>query len=146
MHTKLQQERQSAKEQKRFFDLDVRNSVLEEGDRVLVRKIGVQGTQKLKYIWHNHPYIVKRKIAPDIPVYEYRWKALTRRQGHYIGTCYFRSPECLILKTQSSQRLNVDQPMWIQSLRAAKSLCPAATRVTKKETTDRKSHKQLLGM
>ena len=137
----------SAKEQTCFFDLHVQNSVLEEGDRVLVRNVGVQGKQKLKDIWENHPYVIKWKIAPDISVYEVQMKVLKRGQGRYIGTYYFRSVEYPILKTQSSHHQNVDQPKWIQFLRAAKSLCPAATRVTKKEETiERNSHKQFLSM
>ena len=69
----------SAKEQKRLFDQNVCNSVLEEGDRVLVRKVGVQGKQKLKDIWEIRPYIVKRRIAPDIPVYEVQMEGTNKK-------------------------------------------------------------------
>ena len=69
----------SAREQKRIFDKNVHNSVLEEGDRVLVRKVGVQGKQKLKDIWENHTYIIKWMIAPDIPVYEVQMEGTNRK-------------------------------------------------------------------
>ena len=69
----------SAKEQKRFFDLHVLNSMLEEVVRVLVGKVGVQGKQKLKDIWENHPYIVRWKIAPDIPVYEVQMEGTNKK-------------------------------------------------------------------
>ena len=55
---------------KQLYDRKVRNSVLEPGDRVLVEKVGLKGRQKLADLWENHTYIVKRQIAPDIPVYE----------------------------------------------------------------------------
>ena len=55
---------------KQLYDQKVRNSVLEPGDRVLVEKVGLKGRQKLADLWENHTCIVKRQLAPDIPVYE----------------------------------------------------------------------------
>ena len=77
--TATRQAEASAREQKWLFDLYVCNSLLTEGDRVLVRKVGVQGQQKHKDIWESRPYIVKRKIAPDIPVYEVHMEGTNKK-------------------------------------------------------------------
>ena len=69
----------SAREQKRIFDINVHNSVLEEGDRVLVPKVRVQWKQKLKDTWGIHTYIIKRKIAPDIPVYKVQMEGTNKK-------------------------------------------------------------------
>ena len=53
--------------------------MLQPGDRVLVRNVGLKGKQKLADIWEKNTYIVKRQIAPDIPVYEVRQEGSTKR-------------------------------------------------------------------
>ena len=69
----------NAKKHKDHYDLKVRHSVLQPGDRVLVRNVGLKGKQKLADIWEKNTYIVKRQIAPDIPVYEVRQEGSTKR-------------------------------------------------------------------
>ncbi|CAI5657555.1 unnamed protein product [Oreochromis niloticus] len=46
----------------------VRNQTLEEGDRVLVRNLGLTGKHKLQDRWNSLPYIVIAKL-PNLPVY-----------------------------------------------------------------------------
>ena len=119
--------------------------MLKEGDRDLVRKVGVQGKQKLKDIWDNHPYSIKRKIAPDIPVYEVHMEATnkkTRTLHRNMLLPFYGVPDPEDAEFPPPKR----RPKKIQSLRAAKSFCPVAIPVTKKETIEKNSHKQFLGM
>lgn len=53
---------------KRLYDARVRNQTLEEGDRVLVRNLGLTGKHKLQDRWNSLPYIVIAKL-PNLPVY-----------------------------------------------------------------------------
>ena len=64
---------------KQLYDRKVRNSVLQPRDRVLVEKVGMKGRQKLADVWENHTYIVKRQLAPDIPVYEVQQEGTNRK-------------------------------------------------------------------
>ena len=59
----------SAAHHKSRYDLKARSSVLEYGDRVLVRNVGVRGKHKLTDRWEQKPYLVKDQPNPDIPVY-----------------------------------------------------------------------------
>ena len=54
---------------KRAHDKLVKEQVLEEGDRVLLRNFGVTGKHKLKDKWRSLPYIVVGKM-PNLPVYQ----------------------------------------------------------------------------
>lgn len=54
---------------KRAHDKLVKEQVLEEGDRVLLRNFGVTGKHKLKDKWRSMPYIVVGKM-PNLPVYQ----------------------------------------------------------------------------
>ena len=62
--------RKAAKKHKRYYDQKVRHVQLVPGDRVLIRKVGLKGKQKLADIWDREPYIVKSQPVADIPVYE----------------------------------------------------------------------------
>ena len=62
--------RKAAKKHKRYYDQKVRHVQLVPGDRVLIRKVGLKGKQKLADIWDREPYIVKCQPVADIPVYE----------------------------------------------------------------------------
>ena len=55
---------------KKYYDQKVRHAVLEPGDRVLVRNVGLKGRQKLADRWQKHPYIVTSQPIPDIPIHE----------------------------------------------------------------------------
>ena len=45
------------------------HATIEPGDRVLIRKVGLKGRQKLAYKREDHSYVVKSQPLPDIPVY-----------------------------------------------------------------------------
>ena len=66
----LEESRKSAAHHKSHYDLKARSSVLQPGDRVLVRNVGLRGKNKLADRWEHKPYIVKAQPNPDIPVYE----------------------------------------------------------------------------
>lgn len=53
---------------KRLYDMRVRNQILEEGDRVLVRYLGITGKLKLQDRWNSLPYVVLAQL-PNLPVY-----------------------------------------------------------------------------
>ena len=58
------------KKYKKYYDQNVKHSVLLPGDRVLVKKVGIQGKHKLADLWESSTYIVTNQPMPDIPVYE----------------------------------------------------------------------------
>lgn len=65
-----QRAQKSADRGKRNYD-KVRSSVLEEGDRILVRHMSPQdGTGKLRSHWEDCIYKVVRQINKDLPIYE----------------------------------------------------------------------------
>ena len=53
---------------KRRYDANVRNQVLEKGDRVLIRATGLKGKHKLSDRWFSIPYVIIEKLS-NIPVY-----------------------------------------------------------------------------
>ena len=56
---------------KRSYDRWVRSSVLEPGDRVLVRNLTERGGPgKLGSFWENNIYVVVNRKGPESPVYE----------------------------------------------------------------------------
>ncbi|XP_052002413.1 uncharacterized protein LOC127657592 [Xyrauchen texanus] len=57
-----------AERNKKRFDSNVVVSVLEVGDRVLVRNVRLRGKQKLADKWESDVYIVLKKVQ-DVPVY-----------------------------------------------------------------------------
>ena len=61
--------RVSQSSQKKFYDQRVRSAVLAPDDRVLVRKVGLKGMQKLADRWSEEVYVVVDQPSPDIPVY-----------------------------------------------------------------------------
>ena len=59
----------SAERQKKAYDEKVRSAVVDTGDHVLVRTVGLKGPQKLANKWEDHTYIVTKQPIPGIPVY-----------------------------------------------------------------------------
>ena len=54
---------------KQYYDEKVRYAVLEPGERVLVRKVGIQGKHKLADLWEAEPCIIRSQPIPDMPVF-----------------------------------------------------------------------------
>ena len=54
------------------YDNKVRSNKLEVGDRVLVRKVGLKGRNKLADKWDEEPYLIYKLSDNDIPVYKVR--------------------------------------------------------------------------
>ena len=73
-----------AAKHKANYDLHVRPSGLEPGDRVLVRNVGLRGKHKLADRWERQPYIVKAQPNPDIPVYEVQLEAAKTRKTRIL--------------------------------------------------------------
>ena len=99
----------SAKEQKRLFDQNVCNCVLEEGDRVLVRKVGVQGKQKLKEYGRSAHTSSNGRLLLTFQCMKCRWRAQTRRQELFIATCSFHSLVYLSLMKQTCHCLRSNE-------------------------------------
>ena len=51
------------------LNVGIRHLVLEVGDRVLVKKVGIKGKHKLADICESTPYVVVSQPMPDIPFY-----------------------------------------------------------------------------
>ena len=51
------------------YDRRVRGQPLAEGDRVLLRNLGLTGKHKLQDRWKSNPYVIVRQL-PNLPVYE----------------------------------------------------------------------------
>lgn len=64
----LENSRKVAKQSKKRFDRNVVVSVLEVGERVLVRNVQLRGKQKLSDKWEPTVYIVLKKVQ-NVPVY-----------------------------------------------------------------------------
>lgn len=54
------------------YDLKVRQSTLEPGDRILLKNVAFRGKHKLENKWGKEPYIVISRPDPEIPVYVIR--------------------------------------------------------------------------
>ena len=61
--------RSASSRQKKQYDVKVRGGVIQVGDRVLLRKLGVKGKHKLGDKWEQEVYIVLEQPNQDIPVY-----------------------------------------------------------------------------
>ena len=59
----------ASKRHKTRYDLRVRHSNLQKGDRILLKKVGFKGKHKLENKWERDPYIIESQPATDIPVY-----------------------------------------------------------------------------
>ena len=73
MHTRLQQRKllkvRKGRRQKTAYDQRVRSAVLETGDSVLVKSVGLKGPQKLANKWEDRSHLVTKQPIPGIPVY-----------------------------------------------------------------------------
>lgn len=58
-----------ATKNKNIYDQKVRYTRLDIGDKVLIRKVGMKGTNKLSDRWDEEIYVVLSRPNPDIPVY-----------------------------------------------------------------------------
>ncbi|RXN12960.1 paraneoplastic antigen [Labeo rohita] len=61
------------------YDSRVKHQVLEEGDRVLVKNLGLTGKHKLQDRWSSVPHIVVAKL-PNVPVYRLKPEGGARRE------------------------------------------------------------------
>jgi len=64
--------RKAAAKNKTNYDKHQRGNVLETGDHVLIRKVGIKGRHKLADKWESESYVVMEKPNADIPVYKIR--------------------------------------------------------------------------
>ncbi|XP_070572917.1 uncharacterized protein [Ptychodera flava] len=54
---------------KYLYDKKAKEAELEQGDRVLVRNVSIRGKQKLADKWQHSPYLVVKRVNPNIQVY-----------------------------------------------------------------------------
>ncbi|CAI5660368.1 unnamed protein product [Oreochromis niloticus] len=74
------------------YDQRVRDQPLQEGDRVLIRNVGLTGKHKLQDRWKSIPYIVITQL-PNLPVYKVKPEqgsggVKTLHRDHLLPICY----------------------------------------------------------
>lgn len=109
-----QEASQKGKKYKQYYDQGIRHSVLEPGDRVLVKKEGFKGKHKLADIWELSPYIVQSQPMPDIPVYivqkeNSNSKPRTLHRNMLLPFCGLPCPD-IESREDQSKRKPVPQP------------------------------------
>ena len=60
---------QKGEKYKHYYDKGIRHSVLEAGDRVLLKKVDIKDKHKLADIWESTPYVIISQPMPDIRLY-----------------------------------------------------------------------------
>ena len=60
----------SAEQYKTRYDSKVREATVNVGDRVLIRKVGLKGRNKLADKWNKDPYVIVSQPDPNIPVFQ----------------------------------------------------------------------------
>ena len=65
--------KRQSRRHKRRYDLRVRHAVIEPGDRVLLRNVGLKGKNKLADRWSKDIFIVQSQPNPDVPVFVVKW-------------------------------------------------------------------------
>ncbi|XP_071144366.1 uncharacterized protein [Mytilus edulis] len=92
------------------YDLKVRQSVLEPGDRVLLKNVAFRGKHKLENKWGKQPYVIVSKPDSDIPVYIIRQehgrgrKTVHRNMLLPITSIPILNPQC---SENSQDKINV---------------------------------------
>lgn len=65
--------KKATEKSKRYYDMKVRSSVLQPGERVLVKNLTPRGGPgKLRDYWEDTIHTVVRQMGPDLPIYEVR--------------------------------------------------------------------------
>lgn len=81
--------RKSAEKNNRNYDLKVRETTLEVGDRVLVRQVGLWGKHKLADRWEKTPYVVIEIPNSDALFLRFRKSLILMLSELCTGICYF---------------------------------------------------------
>lgn len=95
--------RKSAEKNKRNYDLKVRETTLEVGDRVLVRQVGLRRKYELADRWEKTPYVVIEIPNSDVPVFKVQKESDT----HVVRTLH---RNMLLPFTAISGKLEVPEP------------------------------------
>ena len=94
--------KKSSAKHKASYDIKVRHSTLQEGDRFLVKNVGLRGKRKIADRWEKTPYIVKSQPNPDIPVYEVQCDIPRAHKTRMLHRNLLLPFFCLKLKGRSS--------------------------------------------
>ncbi len=112
----------SSERGKKYHDQKAHSSVLQPGDRVLVKNVGRQeGPGKLRAYWDNRVYVVVKRNGENSPVYEVK-----PEHGHTGNRILHRN---LLLPCDSIQ-LNHNHPSPVQSKHCTRSSGKAQRRQT----------------
>jgi transposase InsO family protein len=116
-----------AEKNKSRYDRGVRESLLEIGDRVLVRKVGIKGKHKLADKWEEQPYLVHSIPNPNIPVYKVKPEG-----GSGIRTLHRN----MLLPFQTIPEMGSSSPCW------RKPKCSSRARQESESTSESDSEEE----
>ena len=120
----------SGSKNKEMYDRKVKESKLEIGDRILVRKVGLVGRQKLADKWEQEPYLVTQIPNNEIPVYKVK-----REDGKGTTRTLHRNmllPFNVLPTTESHSSQNTETQRSQPQTRAKK---PVQKQITQSETS-----------
>ena len=98
--------RSTQAEQKKLYDRRIQGAFLEIGDRVLVRNVGLKGTNKIADKWSEQVYFVVSQPNPDIPVYEVK-PEIGRSRVKVLHRNLLLPIPCLPVQTPKADPVNV---------------------------------------
>ena len=103
--------KKSAAHHKSTYDLKARSSVIQPGDRVPVRNVGIYGKHKLADHREHKPYIVRQQPNPDIPVFFVQEEGSRKKPRilHRNLLLPFMGLPCMDQTQSSDQSLEVDE-------------------------------------
>ena len=70
------------------YDYKVRDAILDVGSKILIRKVGLKGKQKLADKWDRHIYVVTGMPDKSVPVYRVQRKFSDSTVKNCTGMCF----------------------------------------------------------
>ena len=127
----------SADKQKKQYDKKARNSTLEVGDRILVRRTSFQGKHKLSNRWEKEPYVVHAKPNDEIPVY------VVKRESDGLEKTLHRNMLLPIMSLPVRDQPKTQQPEKVKEQSVMEPTSKMQGEITDKEDIEKDEEDQL---